>query len=166
NRPLLTIIEDIHLSDAPSIEVLRHTLAVTALGPELLLLTGRPEGPNPPAVDVVIQVGDLVGGELRALIADRLGDAATPLNIAAVIARGGGNPLFIEELAQAVREAGDDVPATARDVVAARIDRLSIRAKSSLRFAAVLGGNIRIHLLDELVEHALTLGGDSLGEGV
>ena len=53
----------------------------------------------------MLEVGDLVGGELRALIADRLGDAATPLNIATVLARGGGNPLFVEELAQAVREA-------------------------------------------------------------
>ncbi|HEY5944894.1 MAG TPA: tetratricopeptide repeat protein, partial [Kofleriaceae bacterium] len=151
NRPLLTIIEDIHLSDAASLEVLRHTLAVTAMGPELLLLTSRPEGPNPPAVDVVIAVGDLVGGELRSLIADRLGDAATPLNIAAVIARGGGNPLFIEELAQAVREAGDDVPATARDVVAARVDRLTPKAKTALRFAAVLGGTVRARLLEELM---------------
>jgi tetratricopeptide (TPR) repeat protein len=150
NRPLLTIIEDVHLSDAASLEVLRHTLAVTAMGPELLLLTARPEG-YPPAVDVVIPVGDLVGAELRTLIADRLGDAATPLNIAAVIARGGGNPLFIEELAQAVREAGDDVPATARDVVAARVDRLTPMAKLALRFAAVLGGTVRARLLEELL---------------
>src|SRR5205823_10133810 len=111
-RPLLTIVEDIHHADGASLEVLRHALAMPANGPELLVLTTRPDGPPPPAVDLAIHVGDLVGGELRALIADRLGDAATPLNIAAVIARGGGNPLFIEELAQAVREAGDDVPAS------------------------------------------------------
>ena len=150
-QPLLTIIEDIHFADGASTEVLRHTLAVTAPGPELLILTTRPEGPPPPAVDVTIGIGDLVGGELRALISDRLGDAATPLNIAAVIARGGGNPLFVEELAQAVREAGDDVPATARDVVAARVDRLTARAKSALRLAAVMGANVRARLLEELV---------------
>jgi tetratricopeptide (TPR) repeat protein len=151
NRPLLTVIEDIHLSDAASIEVLRHALAVTALGPELLVLTARPEGPPPPSVDVVLPINDLVGGELRALIADRLGEAATPLNIAAVMARGGGNPLFVEELAQAVREAGDDVPATARDVIAARVDRLTSKAKTALRFAAVLGGTVRARLLEELM---------------
>jgi serine/threonine protein kinase/tetratricopeptide (TPR) repeat protein len=150
-RPLLTIIEDIHQADGASLEVLRHTLAVPAQGPELLLLTTRPDGPPPPAVDVRLAVGDLVGGELRALIADRLGDAATPLNVAAVIARAGGNPLFVEELAQAVREAGDDVPTSARDVVAARVDRLTSRAKTALRFAAVIGGSVRARLLDELV---------------
>lgn len=150
-KPLLTIIEDIHFADGASLEVLRHTLAVTAPGPELLILTTRPEGPPPPAVDVTISIGDLLGADLRALISDRLGDAATPLNIAAVIARGGGNPLFVEELAQAVREAGDDVPATARDVVAARVDRLTTRAKSALRLAAVMGDNVRARLLEELV---------------
>jgi serine/threonine protein kinase/tetratricopeptide (TPR) repeat protein len=150
-RPLLTVIEDIHFADGASLEVLRHTLAVPAQGPELLILTARPEGPPPPAVDVTIAVGDLVGGELRALIADRLGDAATPLNIAAVIGRGGGNPLFVEELAQAVREAGGDVPATARDVVAARVDRLTPRAKAALRLAAVMGATVRARLLEELV---------------
>lgn len=151
-RPQLTIIEDVHLADSASLEVLRHTLAVPAAGPELLVLTARPEGPAPPAVDVVLTIGDLVGGELRALVAERLGEAATPLNIAAVLARGGGNPLFIEELAQAVREAGGEVPASARDVVAARIDRLSAKAKTALRFAAVLGGSIRIRILEELLD--------------
>ena len=150
-RPLITVIEDIHFADGASVEVLRHTLAVPAAGPELLILTTRPEGPPPPAVDVTISVGDLVGGELRALISDRLGDAATPLNIAAVIARGGGNPLFVEELAQAVREAGDDVPATARDGVAARIDRMTPRAKAVLRIASAMGGPPRARLLEELV---------------
>jgi len=152
DKPLLTVIEDIHLADAASLDVLRHTLAVPARGPELLLLTARPDGPPAPAVDVALQVGDLVGSELRALIVDRLGDAATPLNIAAVIARGGGNPLFVEELAQAVREAGGDVPASARDVVAARVDRLSPKAKTALRFAAVLGGTVRARLLEELLD--------------
>jgi tetratricopeptide (TPR) repeat protein len=151
SQPLLTIIEDIHLSDGASLEVLRHTLGVTALGPELLLLTARPEGATPPAVDVVIGVSDLVGPEQKALITDRLGDAATPLNIATVMQRGGGNPLFIEELAQAVREAGAEVPASARDVVAARVGRLSPKAKTALHFAALLGGSVRARLIEELL---------------
>ncbi|MCX5746395.1 MAG: AAA family ATPase, partial [Proteobacteria bacterium] len=155
DRPLVTIIEDIHHVDGASLEVLRHTLAVPATGPELLVMTARLDGLDgelqPPPVDVVVTVGDLVGGELRALIADRLGDVATPFNIATVLARGGGNPLFVEELAQAVREAGGDVPASARDVVAARLDRLGAKAKAALRFAAVIGGTVRTRILEELL---------------
>ena len=165
DRPLVTVIEDIHHADGASLEVLRHALAVPAQGPELLILTTRPEGPAPPAVDVVITVGDLVGGDLRALIADRLGDAATPLNIAAVIARAGGNPLFVEELAQAVREAGDNVPASARDVIAARVDRLSAKARSALRFAVVIGGTVRARLIEELVGDEPVAGDDSAALG-
>jgi tetratricopeptide (TPR) repeat protein len=150
-RPLVTVIEDLHQADGPSIEVLRHTLAVPAAGTELLVLTSRPEGLDAPMVDVTIDIGDLAGPELRALAAERLGDAATPLNIAAVISRGGGNPLFVEELAQAVSEAGEDVPASVRDVVAARVDRASPKAKVALRLAAVMGNTVRARLVEELL---------------
>src|SRR6185437_13409190 len=98
-RRRLTVIEDIHLADGPSLEVLRHSLAVPAPGAELVVLTTRTDGAAPPNVDAEIVVEDLVGAELRALIVDRLGPAATASNVAAVIARGGGNPLFVEELA-------------------------------------------------------------------
>jgi serine/threonine protein kinase/tetratricopeptide (TPR) repeat protein len=148
---LISIIEDVHQADGASLEVLRHTLAAPAAGAELLILTARPEGATPPAVEAVIELGDLVGGELRALIVDRLGPAATPVNVAAVIARGGGNPLFVEELTQAVREAGPELPATARDVIAARVDRLSPPARTALRYAAVIGGTVRARLLEELL---------------
>ena len=151
--PALTVVEDIHLADTASLEVLRHTTTMPAHGAELLVMTSRPDGAPPPAVDLVLTIGDLVGHELRMLITDRLGDAATPLAIATVLARGGGNPLFVEELAQAVRDAGgaSDVPASARDVVSARVDRLSRKAKAALRFASVLGGTVRVRLLEELV---------------
>lgn len=156
-RPLLTIIEDLHLADSASLEVLRHTLVLPQSGPELLVLTARPEGFGPaalppPPVDLELTIGDLVGAELRALIADRLGGAASPINIAAVLARGGGNPLFVEELAQAVGEAGDELPSSARDVIVARIERLSPRARTALRFAAVLGTAVRVRLLEELLQ--------------
>ncbi|HEY4177609.1 MAG TPA: protein kinase [Kofleriaceae bacterium] len=168
NAPLLTVIEDIHLADNASLEVMRHTLAVSASGPELMVLTARPDGPAPPAVDLVLSVGDLDGAALRALVTDRLGEAATPANIAAVLARGGGNPLFVEELAQAVGEAGADVPTSARDVVAARVDRLSPRARTALRFASVFGGASRVRLLEELVDETVAVvGTDSMaGEGL
>ncbi len=152
-RPLVTVIEDIHHADSASLEVLRHTLMMPASAPELLVMTARPDGPQMPT-DAVVTLGDLVGAELRALIEDRLGDAATPLNIAAVLSRGGGNPMFIEELALAVRDAGksgEDVPASARDVVSARIERLAAKARAALRFAAVLGGGVRARLLAELL---------------
>ncbi|HSK02791.1 MAG TPA: AAA family ATPase, partial [Kofleriaceae bacterium] len=153
-RPLITVIEDVHVADTASLEVLRHALTMPASGPELLIMTARPREVPPPEADATVTLGDLVGGELRALIADRLGDAASPLTIAAVLSRGGGNPMFVEELALAVRDAGksgEDIPASARDVVSARIERLTPKARAALRFAAVLGGGVRARLLAELL---------------
>jgi serine/threonine protein kinase/tetratricopeptide (TPR) repeat protein len=151
-RPALTVVEDVQLADSASLEVLRHALAMPASGPELLVLTARPEGLQPPSVDQVIELGDLAGGDLRALIVDRLGEAATPTAIATLLARGGGNPMFLEELAQAVRDSGaEHVPASARDVVSARIDRLPPKAKTALRFASLLGSAVRVRLLEELL---------------
>ncbi len=150
-RGAVTIIEDLHQADAASLEVLKHAMAMRVPGAELLLVTARDEGPLPPPVDLVIDVGDLVGGELRSLIIDRLGAAATPLNVAAVLSRAGGNPLFVEELASAVSQDADEIPATARDVVAARVDRLSSNAKTALRYAAVMAGSVRARLLEELM---------------
>jgi tetratricopeptide (TPR) repeat protein len=157
-RRQLNVIEDIHFADGPSLEVLRHSFAAPATGSELVVLTSRLEGIAPPSVDGEVVVEDLAGAELRALIADRLGAAATPSNIATVIARGGGNPLFVEELAQAVREAvergGDEgagIPASARDVALARIDRLSPRARLAVRFAATMGSVVRARIVEELL---------------
>ena len=63
----ITVIEDVHHCDTPSLEVLRHLLAAST-GPELLVLTGRPDGAMawPPA-DATLAAGDLVGAELRRL---------------------------------------------------------------------------------------------------
>ncbi|HEX4452156.1 MAG TPA: protein kinase [Kofleriaceae bacterium] len=175
-RRRLTVIEDIHLADGPSLEVLRHSLGAPAEGAELVILSSRPEaGEDALHVDAKVAVEDLVGAELRALIADRLGPAATPEHIAAVIARGGGNPLFVDVLAGAVREAaergdgasGSEIPASARDVALARIDRLSPRARAAVRFAAAMNGVVRVRIVEELlgddgVED--TGGGDAFGE--
>ena len=149
-RPQIVVIEDLHLADGPSLDVLRTGRGEG--GAELLLATSRPEPTHLPRFDAVIELGDLVGGDLRALVVDRLGDAASPVAVAAVIARAGGNPLFVEEVAAAIREQGEDeVPATARDVIAARVDRLSPPAKSVLQYAAVAGAGARARILEELV---------------
>ncbi|MGE0548216.1 MAG: serine/threonine-protein kinase PknK [Kofleriaceae bacterium] len=152
-QPQLTIIDDLHDADSASLEVLRHTLAVPATGAELMVLTTSQDTKIAPPSDAVIRIGDLARTDARAMIMDRLGAAATPTNVSAVLARAGGNPLFIEELAQAV-SAGGQVPATARDVIAARLDRLSPAARTALRYAAVFGATIRTRLLEELVADA------------
>jgi serine/threonine protein kinase/predicted ATPase len=147
----LVIFENLHHADASSLESMRLAIAHRDEGSELFVITT--EGPPPPwpFLDEELELRDLVGGELRALTVDRLGESATALNVAGVIGRAGGTPLFVEELAAAVRLDGNELPGTAHDVVAARVDRLSPAARTAVRYAAVLGETVRARLLEEVI---------------
>ena len=76
---------------------------------------------------------------------------------AALHARTGGNPLFVEELlrhaqdANRLDEAGlaPGVPAEVRGVIAQRVDRLGERSAEALAFAAVLGHEFDLSELAE-----------------
>ena len=77
--------------------------------------------------------------------------------------RASGNPFFIEELAAAVREHGAaEVPANAREVIVARVDRLPASTKATLQRAAVIGPTCRSRILEELVGAAERIEGSSL----
>ncbi len=150
-RPRVVVVEDLHLADTASVAVLRDWIFTAPDRGELVLATARPDHASFPS-DVTIELSDLGGEELRALCADRLAEAASPAAIAAVIARAGGNPLFVEEVAAAVGEAGAaEAPASARDVIAARVARLPAAAKTVLQYAAVAGDGVRARILEELV---------------
>ncbi|MEZ4359795.1 MAG: protein kinase [Kofleriaceae bacterium] len=148
----VVVMENLHHADRVSLETMRHIFSTPEEGPEVFLLTTQDERPPWPFIEDEVELHDLVGGELRALAVDRLGDAATPLNVAAVITRAGGTPLFVEELASAAAHGGDqELPHTAHDVIAARVDRLSAEAKTLLCYAAVLGDVVRARLLEEVL---------------
>src|SRR5207249_4947333 len=73
----------------------------------------------------------------------------------AILAKADGNPLFLEQLALHVGEAGagqstGTVPNTIHDVVTARIDRLPVRTKRLLQIASVIGREFSLSLLKTL----------------
>jgi serine/threonine protein kinase len=152
DRPVVAVIEDVHLADAVSAAVLGDLVAAPRAG-ELWLFTARREGdPGFLAAVEPIELDPLAAPERRTLIADRLGELATEEAIAAVERRAGGNPLFIEELAAAVHDLGGaDIPASVRDVLRSRVDRLPTAVKATLQHAAVLGPVFRSALLEELL---------------
>jgi tetratricopeptide (TPR) repeat protein len=89
-----------------------------------------------------------------------LGDAAAPALVEALATRGQGNPFFLEELAWALADGGAPgpatVPATVRDALAARMDRLPPTPRRVLDTACVLGREAPLPLLEAL----LPAGGD------
>src|SRR5712691_10613712 len=79
-----------------------------------------------------------------------------------IVARGEGNPLFLEELSRAALEHGgtlpDRTPATIEETIAARLGRLETRPRGILNLAAVIGREVPLSLLrqaNDLPEPAL-----------
>ncbi|MET0326033.1 MAG: AAA family ATPase, partial [Ilumatobacteraceae bacterium] len=119
-----------------------------------LLVTGQRPDPDvvwPPPVErpLVLQVplgplGPVDSSELVRGILER-GDGAEPSerSIGDLVDRGGGNPLFLVELAAlaATCGAGSALPGTLRALIAARIDQLPSSQRAIVDNAAVLGSS-------------------------
>jgi tetratricopeptide (TPR) repeat protein len=91
------------------------------------------------------------------------GPSLAPAQVAAVVERANGNPLFLRELLRAAAEAGgvEGLPESLEPLLASQIDQLSPSDRQVLRAAAVLGGHFDPGLLPELLD-----GGASLDDGV
>ena len=166
-RPLVIVVEDLHWVDALS-EEYAGSLAERAAGaPLLLIFTYRP-GYRPRwgerASGTQLSLSPLGPGESRKLVhaagAGRLSEAIADR----IVERAEGNPLFLEELARAAAESGDDAvegpaPDTVQDVVRARVDRLPESARRLLQCAAVLGREFAASMLRAVCEEPATLEG-------
>ena len=93
-----------------------------------------------------------------AVVADMLTQATAesplpPQRLAELAQRAGGNPLFVRELvAQLQRGADPDaLPRSVEGAITMRIDRLSSADRHTLRSAAVLGMEVEVPLLRELL---------------
>jgi class 3 adenylate cyclase/tetratricopeptide (TPR) repeat protein len=148
--PTLLVVDDVHLMDESSAELM-HKLSVSVSGcPWLVLVTRRdqlagyvPDGDDPTMVTV--RPAPLDAEMAMSLVGLSSDDAPLPPHQAAAIAeRAGGNPLFLRSLVAAARagNAGDPaapLPDRIEDVINSQIDRLPTAERTLLRFASVLG---------------------------
>jgi class 3 adenylate cyclase/transcriptional regulator with XRE-family HTH domain len=158
-RPLIIAIEDLHWIDRSSEEYLASLAESLAGAPVLLLCTWRP-GYRPPWSDhsYVTQLALRRLGPLDSLSVVRsvLGADCVPEALARVILqRSEGNPFFLEELARAALEYGEEaadtfVPDTVQGVLMARIDRLPDVPRRVLQTASVLGREVPLRLLETI----------------
>jgi predicted ATPase/class 3 adenylate cyclase len=155
-RPLLVLVEDMHWIDKTSEEFLTELVDELPSVPLLLLTTYRP-GYNPPWIGksfaTQVALRPLSKDASERLVGWILGEGSEAA--AEIVARGEGNPFFLEELAQAARQhvnggSGGPVPGTVQDVLAARIDRLDAGEKSAVQVAAVLGREFSLELIGEV----------------
>ena len=158
---LLLLVEDAHWIDPTSSTVLDRLLRRIASVPILALVSHRPEWT--PAwlrhADVsAITCNPLGAVESEAMVrAIAAGVGIDDAKLREIVARSDGVPLFVEELTKTVVElragAAASVPATLRDSLTARLDRLG-DARVVAQVASVLGREFELATLRALAGQA------------
>ena len=176
--PVVTVYEDLHWADEPTVQLVRHLAQQVGTLPSLMIGTYR---------DVELDVTRPFARELESLLRERLatrialrrlpetdvetmlealGGASVPAGLAQVVFRETeGNPFFIEEVFQHLSEEGrlfDDggmwqsdlridelrVPEGVRLVIGRRLERVSDDARKALTTGAVIGRHFDLRLLE------------------
>jgi class 3 adenylate cyclase/predicted ATPase len=164
-RPLLIVFEDLHWADATSLELLALAAKRIENLPILAIVTSRPEAAaawKAPTATTTLPLGRLQLAEASAIIRGIAGQSLPDSLVSAIVERSDGVPLFIEESTKAVLEAknvGRDpgrqtaqamasftVPASLRDSLMARLDRLS-PVKEVAQIGSVIGRDFSFALL-------------------
>jgi class 3 adenylate cyclase/tetratricopeptide (TPR) repeat protein len=159
-QPLLLIFEDLHWFDSESVEFLNLLADSLATLPILMLVSHRPEFSSlshSKSYYRQLRLDALEKNQAEDMLSGLLTEAVElrPLR-ELIIRKSAGNPLFIEEIVQALFESGSiareadrikviqphaeiSIPATIEAIIASRIDRLGPEHKSLLQALAVIG---------------------------
>ena len=167
--PTLLLLEDVHWIDEASAELLRHLGATNATRPWAICCTRRPgsegfvaAGGTPPVAAMTILLEPLHEDQAIALATAAAGGRLGEAELAAVVRRAGGNPLFLQELVSSAGvEEAEELPDTVDAVVGARIDRLAPPDRALLRWASVLGVVFDSAVITEVLEGDPNAAGDS-----
>ncbi|HTE51225.1 MAG TPA: protein kinase [Kofleriaceae bacterium] len=189
DKPLVIVTEDAHWADDQSMELFREMLAVPASRPLLAIFTARPDRRVQElaraARGEIIRLEELDDVARLELLLRRFAPDESMRELARhVLARTGGNPLFINEMIDSlvdrgilvadpgeggllrwmVRDAALQVPATVEALLVTRIDQLPLLEKEALVCAAVLGRRFSTALVEELTGRPAAAALDGLVE--
>ena len=156
--PVLLIVEDAHWIDATTLELMTRLTDSIAPARVLALVIARPDFAPPWQTrphSTLLTLGRLGRGECAELVAGvAAAHGLSAETVAAIVAKTDGVPLFVEELTKSVIEAaGEDsaaVPATLKDSLTARLDRLG-EAREVAQIAAVVGRQFPLAILDAVM---------------
>jgi class 3 adenylate cyclase/tetratricopeptide (TPR) repeat protein len=145
--PLLLVFEDVHWADDALLDLIGYLVTHVTDQPVVFLALARPEFIESRPTwgsgmigQTTIPLESLLPSEAAEVVSSLLPDASR-VTVERVVETAGGNPLFLEELVAAVREAGEteELPTTVRAAIAARIDALAPEIRSVLLHASVIG---------------------------
>jgi class 3 adenylate cyclase/tetratricopeptide (TPR) repeat protein len=178
-RPQVLVCENLHWIDQSSEDLLAF-LAGSLAGVPVVLLTTHRTGYTVRWADkphyTQIALDGLARPEAEEMLRALLGGAEVPPEFLQFIQdKADGNPLFIEEVTQALSERGlliadngrlrliDEAalewPGTIQDIVQARIDRLEEPIKDTVQMAAVIGREFEFRLLGLVSNRAAEIAG-------
>lgn len=159
--PLAIGVEDLHWANDAVRAFVRAAARLTVSRPLVLLTTSRPEG-DPLDVAfrrelggaslMVVELGPLRGDAMRRL-AQAAASVVDEAQVDSFVARSGGNPLFLEQLALSAAQAeGPALPGSIRGLVQARLDRLGRTDRAAVQAASVLGQRFVVPALQALTD--------------
>ena len=162
-QPVVAVAEDLHWNDTLSLGLLNELVTASRNTRLLLIVTYRPDyrdqwrdSPNYHQLRLDPLASDGLQEFLKALLGS---DPSLPGLKSFLAGRANGNPFFVEEIVRSLVDTGvlegvrgryrlanpfssNDVPATVRSVLAARIDGLPAAEKRLLEEAAVIGHDV------------------------
>jgi class 3 adenylate cyclase/tetratricopeptide (TPR) repeat protein len=156
--PLTWLVEDAHWMDEASAELFGRLANDAASRPWVLCCTRRDQPTGfvaPDDLSARISLQPLGASEALVLAQAASAGAALPAHeLSMLVARSGGNPLFLRELLAAARDGGDidALPDSVEAVIAARIDRLAPDDRHFLRRLSVLGRTFPADLVGAVVD--------------
>ncbi|MBA3534895.1 MAG: AAA family ATPase [Ardenticatenales bacterium] len=149
-QPLLLIMDDVQWLDDVSASLLAFIIRQIGETAILVLILGRlhpkeqlvGQGSDLPTLPffAMLEIQELSRNEGLALAQELLSHRGlSESEQQLILERAGGNPLYIEELAEALANGGSEVPDTLHGLIMSRIDRLSESHRRVLQVASVVG---------------------------
>jgi predicted ATPase len=145
-RPVVLVAEDVHWADSASLLAISSVARQLPLSPLLVIVTARPSPMSAEAIGLLddlvaggartVQLGPLSSDDVTALACRVLGVPPGPV-LTALLAKAGGNPLWVVAMLRSLadegllRPAGDGVEATTSELPASMSD-LVVRRRRHL----------------------------------
>jgi class 3 adenylate cyclase len=171
--PVVMVLEDLHWIDNASQELLARLIAEKDTGPLAILHTRRPSYQPPwgeAQTTATLLIEPLAISETTQIVQARLGALDPAATLVRLIAdRAEGNPLFAEEIANFLIDAGivrrrgtileydaaavtAALPGSVQSLLTARVDQLAPNDRALLQAASVIGRRFRPNLLAATIQ--------------
>lgn len=148
--PLLLVVEDAHWIDPTTFELVEQFVARIPTAKVLMLILHRPEWNTAWASHyghlTALSLGRLARPQIAELVTNVMGSVVADDLIGTIAQRTDGVPMFVEEVARSLVEAGTTestgappVPATLQGALVARLDGLLPATKEVVQAASVMG---------------------------